>query len=90
MAHRGCFSSAPRDLVQTHYLFRVFRNSLCAPVSPLCAPVIMLFTTCQIAPNFQSTKVINIADTPFTNVTPPNEISADRSGMRVSEVHNQK
>ena len=50
----------------------------------------ILLLELQSAPNFQSTKVINIAEMPFTKVTPPNEISADRSGMRVSEVHNQK
>lgn len=44
----------------------------------------------QIAPRDQSTKVMAMAETPFTNVTPPNEISADRSGMRVSEVQTQK
>lgn len=44
----------------------------------------------QIAPMDQSAKVMAMAETPFTNVTPPNEISADRSGMRVSVVQTQK
>jgi hypothetical protein len=28
--------------------------------------------------------------TPLTIITPPNEINADLSGMRVSDVHTQK
>lgn len=44
----------------------------------------------QMAPMDHNRNVIAIAEMPFTSVTPPNEMSADRSGMRVSVVQTQK
>ena len=41
-------------------------------------------------PTAHITYTVAMASTPFTRVTPPNEMSADRSGMRDSDVHTQK
>jgi hypothetical protein len=47
-------------------------------------------TRCQITPNAHSVYTIAIETTPLTNVTPPKEISAALSDMRVNDVHTQK
>jgi hypothetical protein len=89
-AQRFFYQSAGYPVQTTFYFLFLLEKPQCASVSPLCAPVIMLFTNRQSAPSFQSTNVINMAEMPFTNVTPPKEIRADLRGMRVSEVQTQK
>jgi hypothetical protein len=44
----------------------------------------------QTAPTAHSTYTTPIATTPFTSVTPPYEMSAERSDMRESDMHTQK
>ena len=41
-------------------------------------------------PNLHNPYIAPIDTTPFTIITPPNEMSADRSGMRVSDAQTQK
>ena len=41
-------------------------------------------------PNLHNPYIAPIDTTPFTIITPPNEINADRSGIRVNDVHTQK
>jgi hypothetical protein len=41
-------------------------------------------------PDLHKAYITPIDTTPLTIITPPNAINADRSGIRVNEVHTQK